>query len=321
MEQCVASDDGLLLLSAGDDHTLKLWEARAALAEGVDDEDGPTTRFAALVPDGRQVLAATDTVVGLFAVQDGTSVHAVPWEGGGALAFGCDTARRHLAAAGQDGCLRVYSTDAGVVAELPGDRGWLTAAALSADGRRAAGATRDGSVAVWDVAAAKLLTTIEAHDERATCCAFGPDGGRLVTGSWDETLRVWDVTTSRSVTAFTGHRDRINGCAFSPDGSWVLSVSDDGTARTWKAATGTSIAVLAGHDGAVRCCCVSASGRLAATGGDDESVIVWDLASGRELARFVGVGPVTSCDLDASGSTVCCTDRAGRLYLLDLFGF
>jgi WD40 repeat protein len=323
VEHCAASDDGTLLLSAGDDHTLKLWGVQAALAEGVGDHPRRATHFAALVPDRRQVLAATDELIGLFEVDEalrGPPVRGVPWESGGPLAYGCDGTRLTLAAAGQDGCLRIYSVDSRGVRELAGQHGWLTATGLSADGRRAVGGGRDGSVTVWDVASAEVITIIEGHDERVSCCALSADGGHLASGSWDESLRVWDVASGRRVTAFTGHEDRVNDCVFSPDAARVLSVSDDRTARLWDAATGTSIAVLSGHAGSVTCCCLSADGRLAATGGEDQSVIVWDLASATERARFVGVGPITSCDVDATGRALCCTDRAGRLYLLDLFG-
>ena len=75
----------------------------------------------------------------------------------------------------------------------------ILSAIYSPDGKRIATSHRDGEVALWDSATAKILLTIKAHQGAVTCLAFSPDGRRLVTGGADGQLKIWDVASGKQV--------------------------------------------------------------------------------------------------------------------------
>lgn len=73
--------------------------------------------------------------------------------------------------------------------------------AFSPDGRRVAGAQRDGSVGVWDVATGRELARMIGHKKLAQTVAFSNDGRLLVSGGEDGTARLWDAETGQPLKA------------------------------------------------------------------------------------------------------------------------
>ncbi len=63
--------------------------------------------------------------------------------------------------------------------------------AFSADGRRLATASADGTAKVWDATTGAELLTLTGHTSIVVGVAFSADGRRLATASWDGTAKVW----------------------------------------------------------------------------------------------------------------------------------
>jgi hypothetical protein len=76
---------------------------------------------------------------------------------------------------------------------LKGHAGRVSSVAFSADGRRIASGSMDGTVKVWDVATGHDKLTLKGHTDMVTSVAFSADGWRIVSGSWDSTVKVWDA--------------------------------------------------------------------------------------------------------------------------------
>nr|KAF7433992.1 hypothetical protein H0235_002183 [Vespula pensylvanica] len=73
------------------------------------------------------------------------------------------------------------------------------------------------------------------------------------------------------------HSSALTCVRFSSNGLYIASSGLDKTAIIWETSTGKICNVLARHNRYVACCAFSRDGNLLATGSNDKSVIVWDL--------------------------------------------
>jgi hypothetical protein len=110
--------------------------------------------------------------------------------------------------------------------------------AVSCDGHTMAVASRDGSLALWDLSDqthAKRLAVLSGHPARDL--AFSPNGAILVIAGPDGIETVWDVTKRTSLTPIATHSVQMDGFSAVTVGSnnqTVINVRRDGTEFTWK---------------------------------------------------------------------------------------
>jgi len=125
---------------------------------------------------------------------------------------------------------------------------FITAVAVSPDGKLLATGSVDRRIRIWDVKSGEMLNIMKGHTDDLTCIDWYPDGRHLVSGSMDSTLRIWDLKKGRSVNILQGHRDEILCVTV---GRIIASGSLDGTVRIWDALAGKSISKLPGEGPAV----------------------------------------------------------------------
>jgi RNA polymerase sigma factor (sigma-70 family) len=80
---------------------------------------------------------------------------------------------------------------------------YITAIAISPDGRQLAAAERDHVVHVYELATGQSRRKLAGHTNEVTSLAFTPDGRRLISVSRDVTGLVWDVSLSAAGRAGT----------------------------------------------------------------------------------------------------------------------
>jgi RNA polymerase sigma factor (sigma-70 family) len=203
--------------------------------------------------------------------------------------------------------------------------------AYSAGGKRLAFGSQDGdgTIVLWDVAAATRNATLKGHTERVSSVAFSPDGKTLASASGkEETIKLWDIATGREYATLKGHNARLKSVTFSPDGKMLASASMDQTIKLWDVATGTERATLKGHTGWkgipdttgwVNSVAFSPNGERVASGGVDETIKVWDVATRRALVTFWGhSGSVWSVAYGPDGRTVASGSADKTIKLWDI---
>jgi WD40 repeat protein len=276
--------DGRRLAAAGDDKTVRVWDALTGQPAG-QPLVGHTSRVhcVAFSPDGQRLASAGgDKPVRMWDADTGQPI-GKPLTGHSGVvydvAFSPDGQR--LASAGDDRTVRVWDVVSGLPngEPLTGHTGVVYGVAFSPDGSRLASASGDKTVRLWDADSGRSVDQpLIGHTDTVWSVAFSPDGRRLASGSRDQTVLLWDTVSGRPVgEPLTGHSGVVCGVAFSPNGRRLASTSYDGTVRIWD---GGISETLIGHTSAVHGVAFSADGQRLASASQDKTARLWDAAGG-----------------------------------------
>jgi WD40 repeat protein len=155
---------------------------------------------------------------------------------------------------------------------------------FSADGKRLASASNDGTVKLWRWDAARpdapqeLLHSLPVrHYGFGDCVAFIPKSERLVTVAEEHYVKIWDAMTGEELTRLRGHSGDVIAVAVSPDGRWLASAGEDTTIVLWDMETWERRHTLRGHTGMVMSLAFSHDSQRLVSGSRDGTVKVWDM--------------------------------------------
>jgi len=194
----------------------------------------------------------------------------------------------------------------------------VNAIAFTYDGARAASASDDRTVRIWEVPSGRLIATLEGGSGEVYAVAFSSDGKRLLSAGRDRVLRLWDLESRKLVRSFKGHTDAIRSIAFSPDGKRAISGGDDRALRVWDVTSGEELTTLDGHTGAITSVVWGNFDKIL-SGSRDATVRFWDVES-RKHVRFEGhAGPVLSVALGGGSKLLLSggNDQTVRMWNLE----
>jgi WD40 repeat protein/transcriptional regulator with XRE-family HTH domain len=280
------SPDRRLLIAAGADGTLRLWNITqsnhpvpvATLAHA---NSGHPLYTAAFSPDGTLIAAAgAEQVVRLWKL---TGTSAAP----------------QLAAIKQP---------------LTGPAGTVYSIAFSPDGKTLAAGGNDGSVRLWHLGGpghAAVALTLPGGRASVHSVAFGAGGQVLAAGTSAGTVMLWRVPGSGQPVRYphmplTGPGGLVSGVTFSPDGQTLGASSQDDKVWLWtvrtskKSGSATADGTLTGAANWANAVAFSPDGKSLAAGTSAASVLVWNLATRALTATVPQPQPVTSVTWDGS---------------------
>ena len=258
VQRVAASRDGNRFASAGQDHTIRYWDAKTGdllsqrhVQDGISDVSfsNKLTRIAVLhgvLNNKRRRITvwdeASDKPLFDLAVPDGDRRVAISAVG------------KMLATWGEDD-LRVWNVADGTllskIATTEGPGG-IDGFALSDDGRYVAARAISDSIRVWDTRTGKLTREFQPSPNRFAPDAksFGgqfaiaPDGRTLATCLGD-TIVIYEIMTGKRVAEFprqtTGYAAEM---AFSANGKLIASSARDGSIRLFSVTKGNVLADL-----------------------------------------------------------------------------
>ena len=268
--------DASLIASAGESHTIKLWNLRNNTARTLSGHTG-IVNSVAFSPNGESLASVSDDRTiklwnvhnqqNIATLQDGTRFRSVSFSPnglflatGGARHVKLWDVRRRTEIATFHHTQDVRSVDFSSNGQL------LAAGDGSGNG--------PGTVKVWDVQRRQIIADLEGDSKHISAVAFSPDDRYLASSGWDGQLKVWDVSNwdLLHTIQYTGAYD----VAFSPDGK-TLGNPNNGYVGLWSIENGDIIASLPGPAGWTSPIDFSPDGTFLAVGGEDGFVRLYNI--------------------------------------------
>lgn len=277
------SPDGTRIVTASNDLTARVWDATTGERVAVLHGQG-WALDAVFSPDGARVLAIFGNGRGrIFDAESGELLTYYVGFGGqlSPTSFTPD-GQKILAAPGGRQAPILPTTEGAPdsLFELGIKDDKVSYATFSPDGLRAATASADGAVRVWQTDTGALDLVLTGHDAAVTLASFSPDGRALLTASDDGSVRVWDVSPS----ALAGHTNAVTTAGFSLDGTRLVTGGEDRTVRTWDAATGRLLRTMGEHRLRVLRAEFTPEGRNVISHDGSPAAYLWDAQSGKQVA-------------------------------------
>lgn len=299
----VFSPDGSLLLTAGGDDRVCLWNvAGGQLLSTLRSEYG--TRMAGFFKNGTSFYAfdnnyrlqIKDLVSGATKLFDFSISKTIP---------SINEVTQMYAVQRDDSVLVLYSlADRQELHAFKGRFGEFNLNMFTPDGRYLAAATSDSSVLFWDVQTGKLAYRVPAL---ASSFTLSRDGKRILTYNMNEAA-VWDVTTGQRLYQLPDMNDFGGEADFSPDGLLLVTNHSSGS-QVWDAATGVRKSVYENNKlGKKRSVFTPDSKQLITPFHSSLLItknhfsVLWDAATGKELAVLDNSGgELSSANFSNSG--------------------
>ena len=264
------SDNGKLLLSAGVDKTLRVWDVTTGTV--VCNLSGCTDAItsAAFSPDQKSVIASSiDKNVRIWTLAEIKDPKAAP------LTIAPTTTVVHLTP--------------------------VQSAVFAPDGLSFASCGDDFQVHLWDRKTGLERERFLGHTAIVTRLGFAADGLSLISGANDNTSRVWPITTHSVQQA---HQGAAHAVKFVGQGKSVVTAGEDHQVLVWTLQGLEKQHALAGSTLPVRALSVTKDGGFIAAGGDDKHLRIWNAADGKPVAAEPTPATIASLTWSPSGSKI-----------------
>ena len=223
------SPDGQMLVSAGDDTIVRLWDlSTGRLLHAFEGHTAPV-RGLRFIDASRVASVGMDRTLRIHDITTRRTTRVLPLPH-----FGFE-----LAYAPASGMIAVASGDGNVVVFEQGDwsshvipnvheaRTWWVG--FDPTGYRLASASYSGSVALLDPTKRSVIRKWKGHEARIFAAGWRPDGKELTTADWNGWVRGWEPATGKRLREWREVAgERIFSLAWSPDARWLLLTTAGG---------------------------------------------------------------------------------------------
>jgi RNA polymerase sigma factor (sigma-70 family) len=331
VEAVAFSPDGAILVSAGEDQTIRLWDrATGKEVRTLTGHQGPVTALA-VSADGKTLASASrDQTVRLWELASGKELSRCVGHQGEVWSVVLAHDGRAVFSGGEDKTVHRWDARTGKeIRQFRGSKGGITSLALSPDGKTlaAVGSERgqggqDFAVRRWEAGTGKELQPLSGRGA-FTAIAFASDGKTLAAASSEldpeglglvPTIRLWRPVTGEEFKRWTLKGSEVRRIAFAPDGKTLAAVvlstlktdlAPNFTVRLLDADTGKEVKRLGTFFFAVSGLAFSPDGRFLAAGGGNKVLSLWEVATGKALHdEGSHQGAVTSVAFAPDGRTL-----------------
>lgn len=272
--------DGSHIISASDDHTLKVWDFKTG--EMLKTLRGHTDKVNAvrIVPSGKQIISgSSDKTVKIWNWNEGSILHTLNGHTEPVLAVTLTLDGKHIISCSRDKTLKVWDLRSGTLLQsLIGHTDFVNSAVVTPDGNRVISASRDGTLKLWDFRTGGEISTVKDNDYGSEIffVDISQDGNMLVSAS-DDTLKIWSITSKlSSINILKDHTGNVYTGIFTQDGNRIISGSGDRSIKIWNI-LGEVFFTLNDHAAPILCLAITPDNQHIVSGSMDERLKIWKL--------------------------------------------
>lgn len=307
------SPTGDLLVSAGDDGTICLWDLQGKLLKTWKEEQSQILSIS-FSSDGQQfATAGQEGTVRVWNVQGNLLKEWNP-RLGWIRSINFSPKSQLLAIGGLNGTL-LWNIENGQSRKLPEpENNWIWSVSFSPDGQQLATAGADGIARLWDLQG-KLLKEFLQQRDKLRSVSFSPNGKLLATAGESDPVRLWGLQDNK-LKELPQSAWNVN---FSPDGQRLATAGKDGSIQLWDLQGGLLLE-LAKKREPMSTVSFNPKNQLLATAGDNDTVNLWDL-QGKQLAELKAEqDKVHSISFSSNGQLLATTMDDGTVRWWNLQG-
>ncbi len=325
--RCLAvSPDGGLLLSGGQDNTLRLWDL--ATGQNLQTFRGHDSwvRSVAFAGDGRRLVSASQDATlrtwSLSGYEELRAFYGREFEGhsDAILAASFSPDQTEIVTASRDRTARTWDVTTGQTRQTfsEGHSFLASSAKFFEHDRKLVTSAVDNTTRIWDVATGTELQRLE-QTGRASAVAVSPDERWLLTGGEERQAQLWEIATGKRLRSFPGQHAEVTAVAFSPDQQHIVTGDARGNGFIRDLKSGEIVHTLKAHTGRISAAAYTPDGRFVLMSSNDKTVSQWDVATGEEQTAAILKHPdsVLTMALSPDGRQVVtsCADRRIRVWL------
>jgi hypothetical protein len=272
------SGDGRLIVTAGSDKSLKIWDAETHELKGsIPLEAGTATSLS--VRNNHAVTGHADGTVAIYDLDSRSRLNTFKRNDASVWSAVFAGSEDRIAAAAHDWTVALWRTGTQTAPEavLEGHENAVQALAVDPAGRWLASGSADSTVKLWNLETHDVRRTLRGRGDFVSALGFAPDGSTLAAGSLDGSIKLWSATTWRGLRTLNNHKARVTAIAFTPSSDVIATAAEDGTVRLRNLKRAKLFGDLKDLGPGAKTLAFSNDGRTLVTGGLDGMVRFWPL--------------------------------------------
>jgi len=290
---------GVLLATAGYDHTIRLWEAPSGVCYKTMQHPDSQVNKLEITPDKQYIAAAGNPSLRIFDI-NGSSPNALSSYDGhtnNITAVGFQKEGKWMFTGSEDGTIKIWDMRApGCQREFESGSP-LNTVMLHPNQAELISGDRDGNIRVWDLtqnACSAELVPDGAKAIRSVC--ISRDASLLAAANDAGSCFVWRLGRNDDSSAnfeplqkLQAHATYVLKVIMSPDGKRLATCSADQTVKIWDIQNNFACdKTLTGHQRWVWDAVYSEDSAYLVTASSDQTARLWDVASGETIRHYTG---------------------------------
>ena len=282
-------NQGKQLLSASNDHTIRLWDIINNRLMHVFKKHHTPIHSLVVAPDETWMISGGENGELFWWQLNGAEFQSIENHKKTVTAMAVSTTSNYLAIGNANHCIEIYHmNNFQPIFTLKDHEGIITCLAFSNQDLHLISGSSDKTARIWYINQDIKCQHILKHPAIVTSVCILNDTDMLLTGCKDNLIRVWHIKTGQLLSELDGHTQYISTILISNQLDFFISGSYDCTIRLWDIAKKKCFRILNGSPKTITCLSLSNDSKRIACGMSDNTLIYWDIQIGQPQCIYSG---------------------------------